>query len=93
MDIKQTIERKRAEIVNLELEIEALEKAHKIMVDELAKVLDKDVPVLIDGRTNISWGTVQDKTAIKSVEIEMPVEKEQDGDIEVKEVLRQFSQL
>lgn len=81
MDIKQTIERKRAEIVKLELEIEALEKAHKIMVDEFAEVLNKPVPVLAD------------EEKLSKVKIEIPVEMEQDGDIEVKEVLRQFSQL
>ncbi len=92
MDIKQTIERKRAEIAQLEAEIEALEKAHKIMVDEFAKevVLNRPNSNIQEG--TISWGTVQDKTAIRpSVQIEMPVEK--DEDTEIKDALRKFSQL
>lgn len=93
MDIKQTIERKRAEIAQLEAEIEVLENAHKIMVDEFAEQLNR--PSLDIQEGTISWGTVQDKTAIRkpSIQIEMPVEKEQDGDVGVKDVLRKFSQL
>lgn len=93
MDINKTIERKRSEIAKLEAEIKALETAHKIMVAEFSQ--EVIIPSLIidgvaDGGSIAVWNNDDNK---KDVQIIMPLGKEEDTDIEVKEVLRQFSQL
>lgn len=88
MNIKEAIQQKKDEILVLQQELEILEKAQEIISDK-----EKETVLLKGGRGGVSWGTVQDKTAIKAVQIEMPVEKESDEDIEIKDALRKFSQL
>jgi hypothetical protein len=82
MNIKEAIQQKKDEILVLQQELEILEKAQEIISDK-----EKETVLLKGGRGGVSWGTVQDKTAIK----EAPVEK--DEDTEIKDALRKFSQL
>ncbi len=83
MDIKEAIQQKKDEILVLQQELEILEKAQEI-------IGDNDTILLKGVRGGVSWGTVQDKTAIKPAK-EVHVEK--DEDTEIKDALRKFSQL
>lgn len=84
MDINKTIERKRSEIAKLEAEIEALETAHKIMVDEFAERLGEDTLTIEKG--TISWSVNEH---IKREEEVNKIIK----DSGVADSLRKFSQL
>lgn len=85
MNIKEAIQQKKDEILVLQQELEILEKAQEIISEK-----EKETVLLKGGRGGVSWGTVQDKTAIKSAK-EVHVEK--DEDTEIKDALRKFSQL